>query len=47
MGELLNKFKQSKDYTYEMLIRDLIEFAEELDERLTAIEERLDALEAP
>lgn len=35
------KFRQSKDYTQEMLVRDLIEYAQELEKRLKAIEDRL------
>lgn len=39
VGDLRNRFRQSKDYTYDMLIRDLIEYAEELDTRFAALEE--------
>lgn len=45
IAELRLKFRQSKDYTQEMLIRDLIEYAQELESRLKAIEARLTALE--
>lgn len=47
VAKLRLKFRQSKDYTGEMLIRDLIEYAQELETRLKAIEDRLTALEAP
>jgi hypothetical protein len=38
VGDLRNRFRQSKDYAYEMLIRDLIEYAEEIDSRFSALE---------
>jgi hypothetical protein len=38
IGDLRNRFRQSKDYTHEMLIRDLIEYAEEIDTRFSALE---------
>ena len=38
---LLLKFRQSKDYTHEMLVRDLIEYAQQLEKRLKSIEDRL------
>ena len=34
------KFKQSKDYTHEMLIRDLIEYAQEVDKRISSLEQQ-------
>jgi hypothetical protein len=37
------KFRQSKDYTQAMLIRDLIEYAQELEKRLKDVEDRLTA----
>jgi hypothetical protein len=38
LATLRNKFRQSKDYTMQMLIRDLIEFADEIDQRFEALE---------
>ena len=43
LADIRLKFRQSKDYTYEMLIRDLIELATELETRLKEIEDRLTA----
>lgn len=41
---LLIKFRQSKDYTYEMLIRDLIDYANQQDKIIKALSDRITAL---
>jgi len=38
------KFRQSKDYTHEMLIRDLIEYAQEQDAIIKKLSDRITAL---
>jgi hypothetical protein len=45
LADLRQKFRQSKDYTHEMLVRDLIEYATEADKRVAAAEARLTAME--
>lgn len=39
------KFRQSKDYTHAMLIRDLIETIRQLNAEIKVLDERLTALE--
>lgn len=43
MSELRIKFRQSQDYNYEMLIRDLIEYAKEMEAKIKELEARLTA----
>ena len=43
---LVNKFRQSKDYTQEMLIRDLMDLVAELNRELNAMKAMLDDHEA-
>lgn len=38
------KFRQSDDYTHEMLVRDLIEYAQEQEKIIAALHARLVAL---
>lgn len=38
------KFRQSKDYTQEMLVRDLIEYAQELEKTVKDLSDRITAL---
>jgi len=39
LADLRLKFRQSKDYTQAMLVRDLIEYAQEIEARFTSLEE--------
>lgn len=41
---LRNKFRKDKDYTQEMLIRDLIEYAQEMEKIVQGLHDRLTAL---
>lgn len=40
------KFKQSDTYTFEMLVRDMIDFAQQLNDRLEEINTKLEDLDA-
>lgn len=40
------KFRQSTSYKFEDLVRDLIDFAKQMDSELSAIKDRLDTIEA-
>lgn len=44
---LLIRFRQSSAYTFEMLIRDLIEHTKELNKKLKELEDRITDLETP
>lgn len=41
------KFQRSKDYTYDRLIRDLIQHVQDLNAKLAELESRIETLEGP
>lgn len=45
LNVLLNRFRQSRDYTQEMLIRDLIDLATALSAEIKDLKARVAALE--